>query len=159
MADTHEFRRRKLPHWDVPGGIYFVTTCLEGSISARGLSEIAVYRAYLAKQPRPADLSEDEWEVRQSKLVFARTDEWLDGKSAVRWLEDPALAQMVLDTFWHFAGERYDVFAMVVMPSHLHWVFRPRPEWAATLSESDRTPREASCAGSKFTHPARATNS
>jgi hypothetical protein len=47
------FRRRHLPHWDVAGHPFFVTACLEGSISASGLKEIRQYREYLAKQPRP----------------------------------------------------------------------------------------------------------
>ena len=42
--DREIIRRRQLPHWDMPGAPYFVTTCLEGSIPARGLLEIVRYR-------------------------------------------------------------------------------------------------------------------
>jgi len=35
------FRRRRLPHWDVPGATYFITSCLEGSIPAQGLLDLA----------------------------------------------------------------------------------------------------------------------
>ena len=31
------------------------------------------------------------------------------------------------------------------MPSHIHWVFRPRDEWVATASLDRRTAREALC--------------
>jgi putative transposase len=31
----------------------------------------------------------------------------------------------VVDAFYFWAGELYDLLAYVVMPSHIHWVFRP----------------------------------
>src|SRR5260370_1396212 len=37
------FRRRNLPHWDVPGAAYFLTTCLHGSIPAEGRLDIQRY--------------------------------------------------------------------------------------------------------------------
>jgi type I restriction enzyme R subunit len=87
MAVAPLFRRRDLPHWDVPGGTYFVTTCLEGSIPARGLLDLARYRQDLEARERPADVSEGEWDFRRAKLEFARLDEWIDREPAARWLE------------------------------------------------------------------------
>lgn len=39
---------------------------------------------------------------------------------------------------------RYDLLSFVVMPSHFHWVFRPREEWTSLLPSGpeDPTPRE-----------------
>jgi hypothetical protein len=48
-------RRRNLPHWDVPIAAYFVTVCLDGSIPARGLLDLANYRTELSRRPRPQD--------------------------------------------------------------------------------------------------------
>jgi len=137
-------RRRHLRHWDVPGGIYFVTSCLEGSIPATGRLDVARYRTELEARDRPAELSDEEWEAQCWKLEFARLDRWLDVEPAVRWLERPDLAAAVVNSLMHFAGERYDVIAYVVMPSHFHWLFRPRPEWVATLPQVGRyrSPRE-----------------
>src|SRR5207247_1231393 len=42
----------------------------------------------------------------------------------------------------HFADERYDLYAYVVIPSHYHWVFQPRPEWIKTFAGERRSPRE-----------------
>jgi REP element-mobilizing transposase RayT len=49
-----------------------------------------------------------------------------------------------MDSLLHFAGIRYDVLALVVMPSHFHWVFRPRDEWvnAIPANQRYRSPRE-----------------
>jgi type I restriction enzyme R subunit len=138
------FRRRCLPHWDVAGAPVFVTSCLQGSVPARGQLDIAAYRAALENGPIPAGLSTPEWNLRRRKLVFARMDEWLDQRPAVRHLADARLAQPVVDAMFHFAGERYDLLAYVVMPSHIHWVFLPLEHWVHSLGDAaiKRTPRE-----------------
>ncbi|MBI3823834.1 MAG: hypothetical protein HY289_14285, partial [Planctomycetes bacterium] len=137
-------RRRRLPHWDVPGAAYFVTTCLDGSIPAQGLLDIDGYRKELEKQPRPTGVSAEEAARQRWKLTFARADRWLDEAPAVRWLQAPELAGIVVEALFFFAGQRYDLLGFVVMPSHLHWVFRPREEWVETL-EGTATPRERIC--------------
>lgn len=136
------FRRRRLPHWDRPGATYFVTTCLAGSIPAAGLLEITRFRASLAKQPRPGQVSLQDWKLTCWKRIFALCDEWLDQHPAVCHLADPALAKIVADTLYFFAGERYDIVAYVVMPSHIHWVFTPLRDWAEKLPPG-RSPRES----------------
>jgi len=67
------------------------------------------------------------------KLKFARADEWLDQRPAARHLEQPELAQIVVDSLFHFAGIRYDLLAYCIMPSHYHWVFRPIDAWIASI--------------------------
>lgn len=144
MEARHLFRRRHLPHWDVPGATYFVTSCLEGSIPAQGVLENKQYEAALRNRVRPPDRTEDEWALHCWKLLFARAETWLDQGAAVRHLEDPTLARIVVDALFFFAGTRYDLLAFAVMPSHFHWVFRPSDEWAEQLGTSakTRTPRE-----------------
>jgi putative transposase len=135
-------RRRHLPHWDVPGAAYFVTACMEGSLPAQGLLDIARYENQLRSRSRPSSVTEDAWRVRNGKLLFVRQERWLDHEPANRILQRRELAQEVVNSIYHFAGERYDLFAYVVMPSHFHWLFQPRPQWVATIDETSRTPRE-----------------
>src|SRR5205823_6055893 len=144
MQPSQMIRRRNLPHWDVADAPCFLTTCLEGSIPAQGLLDIRQFRDELGRRPRPANLSEADWKLQRWKRAFARTDDWLDRALAVRHLADERLAQIVVRTMFFFAGERYDLLAYVVMPSHVHWVFQPIPAWVATLPDERplRTPRE-----------------
>jgi hypothetical protein len=144
MHTTESFRRRRLPHWDVPGAIYFVTSCLEGSIPAEGLLDLDRYRQRLEQRPRPADMNEPDWKVHKWKLLFARSDEWLDLRPGVRHFTDARLARQVVSSMYHFAGQRYDLLAYVVMPSHFHWVFQPLDVWVESLgpTANKRTPRE-----------------
>jgi putative transposase len=138
-------RRRRLPHWDVDGAAYFVTSCLAGSIPAQGLLDIAAYRKELSQRPRLPDQTEAETSTAHRKMVFARTDRWLDSDPAVRWFDNPDLAKVAVESLYHFADQRYDLLGFCVMPSHIHWVFRPRTEWAAPLLAEGRSPREAIC--------------
>ena len=125
MEGHGQIRRRRLPHWNLPGATYFITTCLEGSIPAEGLLELARFRANLPKMARSVGRSQNEWETDCWKRTFALCDDWLDGKPAVRHFDDAALATEVAKACYYWAGRRYDLLAYVVMPSHLHWVFRP----------------------------------
>ena len=144
MADAPFFRRRKLPHWDMPGATFFITSCLAGSIPARGYLDIQRYQQELVARQRPADVSEEEWDEQLWKLEFARTDRWLDEEPAARWLERRELAEIVEAALMFFASIRCDVLAYVVMPSHFHWVFRPRDEWVQSIptNQRQRSPRE-----------------
>jgi type I restriction enzyme R subunit len=144
MSPKETFRRRHLPHWDVPGAIYFVTACLEGSIPAQGLLDIRTYQTALARRPRPKEMSESDWELRRWKLVFARAEEWLDLKPSIRHLADAELAGVVASALFFFAGTRYELFSYVVMPSHFHWIFRPLEGWIQSLQAdtTKRTPSE-----------------
>jgi len=144
MPMQEQFRRRRLPHWDKPGAIYFVTACLAGSIPAQGLLDIDQFRSALENRDKPENLSESEWKTRKWKQLFSRCDFWLDQRPAVRHLEDERLADEVEESLLHFAGERYALWACVVMPSHFHCVFQPLPDWVASLGESanERPPRE-----------------
>jgi type I restriction enzyme R subunit len=144
MSNGEMIRRRNLPHWDVPTAAYFVTVCLEGSIPARGLLDLQSHRAELAQRSRPADQTPADWAIVQWKRAFARADRWLDRAETVRFLENDALAQVVVDALYFFAGKRYDLLGYVVMPNHLHWVFQPLEPWVNGLKpgKRQRTPRE-----------------
>lgn len=132
-------RRRRLPHLDVDGATYFVTSCLAGSIPAQGLLDLDRYERQTLRKRLPG-LTPEQWRVRSWKLRFARADYWLDHQPASRELQDERLATEVVKSMHHFAGTRYDLLSFVVMPSHFHWVFRPRDEWASQLPSDPDSP-------------------
>ncbi len=143
------FRRRRLPHQDVEGHPIFITGCLDGSLSAIGLSQIERYREQLYTKTKPDGLTLQQWDERKQKLLFAFVDNLLDHESAVRHLEDSAQTEIVQNAFQYFANERYKLLAFVVMPSHHHWRFLPDEAWAIEavqrsrdVSGNQKTPRE-----------------
>ena len=131
-------RRRRLPHWDVRDAAYFVTSCLAGSMPATGRLDLVAYRQELQRRPRSKTMTDAEEEIRDWKLMFARTDRWLDAEPAVRWFDSADLATVAVDALHHFACQQYELLGYVVMPSHIHWVFRPLPDWVATLPDPDK---------------------
>ena len=139
-----QFRRRVLPHWDVPGATYFVTACLYDSLPAQGALDLRNLERRLQGQVRPPAMSDNDWEHHKWKLMFARRDEWMDLHPAIRYLEDERLAVVVQESLYHFAAEHYDLLAYVIMPSHFHWLFRPRDEWVISLGDlaNKRSPRQ-----------------
>ena len=143
------FRRRRLPHQDVDGPPIFITGCLADSLSAIGFSRIEKYREQLDSRRKPDGSTLQHWEERKQKLMFAFVDNLLDHESAVRHLEDDSQAEIVQNSFLHFANDRYKLLAFVVMPSHHHWLFLPDEAWAIEAVNRSRdssgyqkTPRE-----------------
>jgi len=134
------FRRRRLPHQDVEGYPIFITACLEGSLSATGLSRVAKHRGELELRPRPEGMTEPDWDHYKQKLLFAFVDKLLDFEAPVKHLQNESQADLVQQAFLHFANERYKLFAFVVMPSHHHWLFLPDETWAIAAVQKSRGP-------------------
>jgi len=53
-----------------------------------------------------------------------RIEEWLDAGYGACQLQHPEAAEIVVNGWKHFNGERYDLIAWVVMPNHVHVLIR-----------------------------------
>jgi carbamoyl-phosphate synthase large subunit len=75
--------------------------------------------------PQPWDYKTAcEYELR---FVQGR-EKWLDAGHGGCLLRQRPSAQIVADTLRHFEGERYALDAFVVMPNHVHVIFKPKAE-------------------------------
>jgi len=101
--------RGYLPHRDMPGLTQFVTFHLADSFPRSLQSEWEQY----------ARITDDR--ERRKKL-----EAYLDRSRGKCHLRDPAIARLVEDNFREFSGERYQLLAWVVMPNHVHVLFRPQ---------------------------------
>ena len=137
----HEsFRRRHLPHWHKPNACYFVTTCLAGSIPARGLLTVRT-AADRVVGPRPSDPTAlARWRRERDRQIFLRREFCLDTAPSVRWFDNPVLARIARDALTFHAGSRYELHAYVVMPSHIHCVLSPSRAWEARLNAAAGAP-------------------
>jgi len=113
-----------LPHWQQSEVFYFVTYRLADSLPAEKLREWQDEKdAWLRHHPEPWDVkTEAEYHQRFSR----RMDEWLDAGHGACLLRESAHAKIVADAFLHFDGKRYDLDSFVVMPNHVHVLFRLR---------------------------------
>ncbi len=116
----------RLPHWQQEGKLLFVTWRLADSLPAGKLEQWSKEREeWLASNPVPWTMeTEDEYHKRFSSVI----DEWLDAGSGSCILKDTGLAKIVADAFHHFDGDRYSLDAFVVMPNHVHVLFRLGPD-------------------------------
>ncbi len=116
-------KRGHLPHWQQTGATYFVTFRLADSIPADVLAEWKYERAaWLKLHPQP-------WDWKTAREYMRRFEEereyWLDQGHGSCLLRDPRAAAIVAESLNHFDRQRYLVDAYVVMPNHVHVLFKP----------------------------------
>ena len=124
--------RANLPHWNKDSTACFATFRLADSLPQEKLLKLENERTeWLARHPQP-------WDNATAKDYFTTFDGtiqgWLDTGFGSCTLADDKCRQIVEDALWHFAGERYALYAYVVMPNHVHVLFMPADGW--TLSET-----------------------
>ena len=118
-----DVRRNRLPHWQQGQIFIFVTWRLGDSLPKAKLVQWYGERAlWLKRHPRP-------WNPRTTRRYHhrfsRRLEDWLDQGSGSCVLRDPALAGIVADAVRYFDGRRYELVSFVVMPNHVHVLFRP----------------------------------
>ena len=118
--------RANLPHWNRKNTACFVTFRLFDSLPAEKLQQLEDSRqSWIAAHPQP-------WESTVAREYFelfnGNIQKWLDNGHGSCLLRDSACRTAVEDALWHFAGERYALYAYVVMPNHVHVLFMPTDE-------------------------------
>lgn len=118
-----ERHERNLPHWQQGEACQFVTWRLADSLPKEKLDEWdAEKTGWLRFHPVPWDAPTDrEYHERFS----ARVEDWLDKGHGECLLRNPDCAVLVSGALEHFDDERYELAGYVVMPNHVHALFRP----------------------------------
>jgi REP element-mobilizing transposase RayT len=123
MAETPYFYRNRLPHWQPPGGTFFVTYRLAGSLPKHVVTEmaheareeIALYKQYFIWSEAQAR------QVAISQETFASIDLLLDIPSiGPTWLKQPEVAQIVMDSWLHLNEGDLTLYALCIMSNHVH---------------------------------------
>jgi REP element-mobilizing transposase RayT len=114
--------RGRLPHWEMEGGVYFITFRLADSIPKNVLETLKQEReaAKAAIESGRSLTRADRKRVRD--LFSRRVQEYLDSGAGACHLGRPEVARLVGEALQHFDGDRYRLFAWCVMPNHVHVV-------------------------------------
>ncbi|MEZ0326276.1 MAG: transposase [Fimbriimonas sp.] len=118
-------RRRSLPHWEQPRGVYFVTFRTADSVAKEIIDDYhekhdRLVEAY--ERLHPDNRIDAEREVVR---LYCRTmDRALDAGAGACPFSKAAEADLMASALTHFNGERYDLFSWSVMPNHVHAVMR-----------------------------------
>jgi len=113
LDPTHRgwYSRGYLPHCDYPGLLQSITYRLADSLPAAALERMDAELCSLPPQ---------RWDRERRQ----RIEEWLDAGHGCCVLREPEAAACVIENWRHFASERYDLIAWVVMPNHVHLLIR-----------------------------------
>jgi REP element-mobilizing transposase RayT len=111
--------RGYLPHRDEPGLTQFVTFRLVDSLPESLRTEW-----------------EHLWKIEDDQRRRAELEAYLDRGRGECHLRNPEIARLVEDAVRFFHGARYDLRAWVVMPNHVHVLFKVEAVPMATLLES-----------------------
>jgi len=119
--------RRNLPHIQPPGGTFFVTFRLAGSIPADVLAKLhAEAEQILAElEQMPASPERAERLYLEERRFFGKWDAVLDIGKGPDWLRNPEIAKLVAAAIHFFDGKRYDLIVYCIMANHVHVVFTP----------------------------------
>ncbi|KAA0222283.1 hypothetical protein EDS67_27125 [candidate division KSB1 bacterium] len=116
--------RRRLPHWQQGEVFYFVTWRLADSLPQQKLRQWREEKdGWLRLHPEPWD---EETEEEYHRLFSERIDQWLDAGEGSCVLRESALANILAGALHYFDGKRYELVAFVIMPNHVHVLFRLR---------------------------------
>ncbi len=107
--------RGRLPHWEMDSGIYFVTFRLADSLPEAVLQQM---------RRRLSSKLENEDRKRQLARAIER---YLDEGTGACYLKQTRVAALVAGVIHHEDGRAYRLMAWVVMPNHVHLVFRLLP--------------------------------
>ena len=107
--------RGYLPHFDRSEMAQFITCHLADSLPKHVLDR---WKAELPNQD----------DIEQQILLRRRIEKYLDQGYGAAYLKQPRVARMVQNSFLHFDGEKYRLFAWVVMPNHVHLLASALPE-------------------------------
>jgi alanine--tRNA ligase len=116
---------RHLPHWSTEGATYFVTFRLTDSVPSSRRDQWRAERDELARLEAAGVLSDRE-RASARYLLREEVDRYLDAGAGECLLNDPRAATIVADALKHFDQDRYDLWAWVVMPNHVHALVTPR---------------------------------
>jgi len=118
-VDRHQ---RNLPHWQQGDVWIFVTWRLGDALPQSKLKTLREEKIkWLADHPEPWD---EDTEIEFHVQFSHRVDKWLDQGMGSCLLRHESLARIVENTLLHFQNQRYHLDCFVIMPNHVHVLFR-----------------------------------
>lgn len=143
------YYERHLPHQIPSGYPIFLTWNLKGSVPRRLIQFIEAEAKRLQREPLRRNETQQQRNTRHAKILFAKRDlalgeafhkylsdsqtesaarqspAWLMHENRPMWLADPAAACEMVKSFLWGIGNRYQLWAFVVMGNHVHSLLTP----------------------------------
>jgi putative transposase len=125
------FYRGKLPHYQPPGGTYFVTYQLYGAIPNPVLDKIREENQSTLHQLENEQLPHEtkrklnsifrKKQIEEQKRQFKRIDDFLDSNlNSPHWLKIPEIAKINAEALHFYDGKYYSLWSFCIMSNHIH---------------------------------------
>lgn len=119
MQRDHFFYKRNLPHYQPPGGEFFITFRLANSLPKEKLARWKIEKEQLINSLRTKTSSAAVEKIK--KHYFSKFDQLRDSSSnGESWLKEDRIAQIVADKLHEFDGKKYSLVCYCIMPNHVH---------------------------------------
>ena len=114
---------KKIPHWDQACCVQFVTFRLADSLPQFKLQEYRQTKSqWMESHPKPWDeQTQKEYDHTFTEVM----DKWIDAGYGECILKDERVRNIVAEAVMHFDGDRYNIYAYVIMPNHVHVLMSP----------------------------------
>ena len=136
MSDTPmEQTSANLPHWSQGETCVFVTFRLADSIPKEKRIQWRAERdEWMDKHPQPWD---ENTSIEYNERFGGKLEQWLDDGFGSCVLKDSCCREIIERSLSYFDGQRYVLYAFVVMPNHVHVLFAPlAPHTMSTIIQS-----------------------
>jgi len=137
-GEDTQVAKRKLPHWQQLGCLYFVTFRLKDSIPKAKLVDWNERRERWLRSrgihPEISSSAISEKLSDQEKVEYYQTftshyHNLLDNGMGECLLRDPQNAQIIADALLFFDKDRYHMWDFVIMPNHVHLLVELFENW------------------------------
>lgn len=132
--EKKEFYRHQLPHFQVPGQVFFVTWCLKSAVPPKALAKhkqqlinLKSEILYAQRSGKDVPLIEKlkmQHRIARKKYVKAY-DDLLDLNNDLSVdLSCSPCVDILREALLFFEAKKIENFAFSIMPNHVHWVVR-----------------------------------
>ena len=118
------FYRRNLPHLQPPGGEYFITFNLNGSLPKKVISEMRSYRKENFKSSSSDKIPQDKASEIERKIFLTYESVLDNASSGPQWLKKDSIADIIKESIHYRDNKFYDLYAYCIMSNHVHIVFK-----------------------------------
>jgi len=121
-----DFYRRKLPHFQNIGGLFFVTYNLKAAIKISDfLKTQNEYEVRVLKLSENSQSYSSKKHDEENRRYFGEYDKLLhSSKEKIHFLNDERCAKVVCDTLHFWDNKRIELYSYCVMSNHVHAVLK-----------------------------------
>jgi putative transposase len=119
-----DYYKRKLPHWQPKGAIFFFTIRLSGSLPKEAILRLKEKQRVFKMLSNNSKLAANR-KHRFEEKIFRIYDRLLDNESTgPTWLSNKEVAKTVGESLHYYDQYCYELYAYTIMSNHVHVVFR-----------------------------------